>query len=278
MDQYQDNRILSNPSLRDRARGALTGRFGQAVLAFFLAWLISFGARFLLSFLLTFAWSCLIITKEVISAGMSLQVLAEIMEDSTRLSSYYLPLNLADLVLTMGISVYTGVFKVGLSLYTLNLACGRQAVITNIFYGFNNHFRKSLHLSAAYTLTQWIFLLPANLCFILKNQEASATVIMICAALTAGGFVLSCCLLLHISQCFFLMLDFPGYSAGELLRLSVRIMEGHKKRLLMLILGFIPLYLFAALTFGIALLWVVPYTEAAMAFFFLNLIQARNQN
>ncbi len=278
MNQYQDRNILPNASLRDRAKGALTNRFGEAVLAFFLVWLISAGISFVSSFLTEFILNIIKTTKEILTSQPSIETLFEMLQDPSYLNDHSIGYYIANIVLSAGVSIILCVFKVGLSLYCLNLACGRGAKVSDIFFGFSSQFGKSLKLAAVYTLVQEIFFVPFELLVQLSNLEISAAVLAVLLILTIGGLVLSFYLLLHVSQCFFLLLDFPGYSAMELLRLSSHVMEGHKKRLLMLMLSFVPLFILSMLTFGVGLLWVNPYLGVAKTFFFLNLMQARNQN
>ena len=70
----------------------------------------------------------------------------------------------------------------------------------------------------------------------------------------------------------YLFLDYPEYSAGELIRGSVRMIKGHKMRLLKLYLSFIPLYFLGVLSFGIAGMWVISYSKAAVAAFYRDLM------
>jgi uncharacterized membrane protein len=78
---------------------------------------------------------------------------------------------------------------------------------------------------------------------------------------------------LTYQQAFYLLHDFPQYSAGELLRMSRRLMVGHKGRLFYIYVSFIPLILLSLLSFGIALLWVFPYISTTKTEFFLNVIK-----
>ena len=82
---------------------------------------------------------------------------------------------------------------------------------------------------------------------------------------------------LLLSQTFFLLQDFPQYSAKELMKMSCQIMKGHKGRLFYIAVSFLPLYLLSAFSFFIAFFWLVPYTNAVMANFYMDLMKNRNQ-
>ena len=85
--------------------------------------------------------------------------------------------------------------------------------------------------------------------------------------------VVSVMLNLVYAQAFFLLHDFPQYSARELLKNSRRLMVHHKGRFFYLCVSFIPLLLLSFLSSGLALLWVLPYMAATEAEFFLDLIR-----
>ena len=85
--------------------------------------------------------------------------------------------------------------------------------------------------------------------------------------------VVSVMLSLFYAQTYFLLHDFPQYTARELLQKSRRLMVHHKGRLFYLYVSFLPLLLLGLLSWGLALLWVIPYMAATEAEFFLDLIK-----
>lgn len=60
----------------------------------------------------------------------------------------------------------------------------------------------------------------------------------------------------------------PNYSVGKAMRMSKKIMKGHKWQLFCLRLSFLGWYILAFLTFGLAFLYVGPYISAAEAVFY----------
>ena len=68
----------------------------------------------------------------------------------------------------------------------------------------------------------------------------------------------------------YLMAENPGISISEALSRSNDLMRGHKWRLFKLHLSFIGWALLSGLTLGIGNLWLVPYTEAATAAFYID--------
>lgn len=72
-------------------------------------------------------------------------------------------------------------------------------------------------------------------------------------------------------MCFFILHDDPNISASDALKLSKRMMDGNKSRLLFLDLSFIGWVVLGILSMGIGFLWIVPYMLTAEAFFYEEL-------
>lgn len=60
-------------------------------------------------------------------------------------------------------------------------------------------------------------------------------------------------------------------SMGEYLSRSQALMDGHKVQYFWLQVQFIPWWILAAITFGLASFWILPYYETVMAEFYLSL-------
>ncbi|MBQ6486470.1 DUF975 family protein [Candidatus Saccharibacteria bacterium] len=69
------------------------------------------------------------------------------------------------------------------------------------------------------------------------------------------------------SQMFYLMAEDKKLDAAEAQKKSMEIMEGHKMEYFVLQLSFILWYLLVGITFGLAYIYVGPYTETAKAEF-----------
>ena len=78
---------------------------------------------------------------------------------------------------------------------------------------------------------------------------------------------------LALSQVFYLALDYPDLTAGEILRLSLKVMKGKKRQLFIIQLSFLPLYLLGVLSFGIGLFWIVPYQKMTLTLYYLDLMK-----
>jgi uncharacterized membrane protein len=69
----------------------------------------------------------------------------------------------------------------------------------------------------------------------------------------------------------YILADSPNLSASEAIRLSDRMMQGHKMELFMLDLSFIGWYILGGLAFGVGVFLVHPYKDATEAQFYMTL-------
>lgn len=176
------------------------------------------------------------------------------------------------------VSVLTGLFSSGSAYLYLKLICGRPVSVGDLFYGFQLCPDKAIVIQAWITLITYIASLPQiilnYMMLVNVNHPTKLMNLMLPYALSLilSG-VVSVMLGLFYAQTYFLLHDFPQYTAKELLQKSRHLMVHHKGRLFYLYVSFLPLMLLGFLSFGLALLWVVPYMAATEAEFFLDLIR-----
>ena len=72
------------------------------------------------------------------------------------------------------------------------------------------------------------------------------------------------------------MLDFPEYDAKKALAFSRELMKNNKGRFTYLLVSFIPLFLLGMLSCCVGYLWIIPYMQATLAQFYLDLVQNKN--
>lgn len=176
------------------------------------------------------------------------------------------------------VSVLTGLFSSGSAYLYLKLICGRPVSVGDLFYGFQLCPDKAIIIQAWITLITYLSNLPQIIlnCLILANITNTDKILryMLPYALSMilSG-VVSVMLSLFYAQTYFLLHDFPQYTAKELLQKSRHLMVHHKGRLFYLYVSFLPLMLLGLLSCGLAMLWIIPYMAATEAEFFLDLIQ-----
>jgi len=176
------------------------------------------------------------------------------------------------------LSTFLGILQTGIAYYFLNISCGRHATHGDLFHGFHVYPDKSIKISLVHVLTETICLLPYQIFLLrfLNTQNRNDMLFSLIAMVI--GYILLTPIKLMISQTYFLLLDFPEASVSDIFRTGIRVMKGHKWRLFLLDISFLPLYLLGFLSFGIGLLWINPYVRATYALFFLDLMNPEVNN
>ncbi len=173
-------------------------------------------------------------------------------------------------------------FEVGFIkfLYTLS-SLGATKIPGTLIYGFKNQ-PDTFILTAAFryliTLTWFI---PAILRYlqIPYNLELTALpgavfpvlLLLLAGAVPAVFLALPYCLSTYI------LLDEPYCSARDALKRSRILMQGQKKRMFLLWMGFLPLCLVGIGSYGIGFLWIRPYYHTTMSQFYLDLKQNKRK-
>jgi len=180
-------------------------------------------------------------------------------------------------LLLLAASIVLGVMNAGLALYFLKMACGQVFSVMDLFYGFRTDSTKILIIAGAMLLTRALCLWPSQylLQAYLNTQEEKWFLYALVAV------VLGLCIYLPVSlgiaMSFYLMLDFPQFSAQKTLSQCWHIMKGQRGRLFLLELSFLPMLLLGILSFGIGFLWIEPYMQMTYTYFFLDLMNPREK-
>lgn len=240
--------------LKNKAKDTLGGKYGAAVPVTFLAALIPSAVQLLANLLFSpFMPS---------SADMGNPV--------SLVSSY-----LFSILLSLVLSIVLGMFDAGIALFFLNMSCGRPYGIKDLFYGFQNDRTKVLTLSGVNAILSALCLFPYQYLldfYLLTRQEKWLYGAAIAMAI---GYCIYIPVVLNLSLVYYLALDFPEKSAGEILKLSVHIMKGHKKRLFYIQLSFLPLMLLCVCSLYIGFLWLTPYMYMTETCFFLDVMNPK---
>lgn len=233
------NSYLSNAELKDKAKEKLTGHYGFLI-----------GCTLLSSFL-TYIVSVLF-TNVYTFSNMAEFALGE--------------------AISFLVSLFTGILNVGLTLIYLKTACGAPCSFSDLFSGYRNRFNISLGVSFFRDLLSLLPGLAYAVPLSLFQLTGKVNYLYVSIGLLLAVTVIYLPFYLMLSQCLFIMLDFPDKSVKEVLQFSAGIMKGQKKRLFVLILSFIPITLLACLSL-IGVLWLTPYVNMTYTIFYLNLMQ-----
>ncbi|MBO7655856.1 MAG: DUF975 family protein [Kiritimatiellae bacterium] len=75
----------------------------------------------------------------------------------------------------------------------------------------------------------------------------------------------------------FILLEHPDVGIMDAITESRRLMDGNKMRLFLFLLSFIGWWILASLTFGILLLWLIPYQRVSVAAFYRSVVREKGQ-
>ena len=236
-------------TLKDNAKECLSGHFGLLI-----------GSRLTISCITVFA-------ALLLSPIIAIPV---VLETNTFLS---LILTHITALLT---GTFIGVFEVGIALIYLKIACKNPYVsFSDIFYGFRNQFKTALGISFVIAL---LAVIPSCIAeIILYALEASDSAVYLLFSLFGdlGVRIITTLLSLFLFPCYYLMLDFPGKTAGEILKTSFNLMKGQKGKLLYILVSFVPLQLLCTVSV-IGGFWVEPYLLMTQALFFFHIMKKEN--
>lgn len=144
-----------------------------------------------------------------------------------------------------------GAVGIGYSKFNLDLMDGNEARVGTLFDYFSE-WKKGFTAR----LLQAIYIFLWSLLFVIPGIMASYSYVMV-----------------H-----YVMADHPEMTAKEALRESKEIMHGNRWRFFCMTLSFIGWELLGILTFGIGMLWVVPYQQAAIAAFYRDITSTEKQD
>lgn len=179
-------------------------------------------------------------------------------------------------IITLIILLFNSILTVGQSAFYLNIACSQPYQLKDLFTGFKVYPDKAIIIQLIIQLFANLPLIPAMVALTLAIYNMDPAMFFGFSLLMIIGGYISCWVTLCYSQCYYLLLDFPDCSAIELLKMSRRIMKGNMFRLLYIQISFIPMTLLGYISFGIGLLFIVPYQKMTYTLFYLDLIQCRN--
>ena len=137
--------------------------------------------------------------------------------------------------------VFSAGFSLSLTIIFLGLTQNKPVAIGDMFKGFNDLWAAiKLYFLMSLKIALWsmLFLIPG----IVKTY-----------AYSMAPYILA---------------ENPGMSAREAINRSKKMMEGHKMELFVLQFSFLGWMILSTFTFGLLLIWVLPYMNAAIANFY----------
>ncbi len=175
------------------------------------------------------------------------------------------------LIFTLLALLLCGLLLFGRVRYFMNFCCGYRASLPDLFYGFRRGDNRPVLLSLIFTAYLFFSFLPGLFFLAMYLRKGLMIYVYLGLGLLALGLICFYMIYLGLSQCSYLILDFPEKSLPEIMKLSLYLMRGRRGRLFYMHLSFLPMLVLSLLSFGVGFLWTMPYFSAALTCFHLDL-------
>ena len=179
---------------------------------------------------------------------------------------------LFSLVVFFVINTCANMLRIGLACIFLKLQFRQKASVGDLFYAFRNNSDAAVMISAFIAALELLCMLPYVVFTSFVSGHNSPVYTAITIFLIGAGVLGTIAVRIRYAICTYLFLDFPDYSASELIRGGTKLISGHLPRLVVLDISFFPLYVLSLISLGVASLWVSSYTHAAEAAFYKDLM------
>lgn len=231
----------SSKELKALARDTLVNRYGSFMGIFLVYLLITIGMNMLLNVGFPYRYT-------VVSAIIS---------------------RLAAVIIALIVSV----FSVGLIRFALNMCRGQDYRLSDLFFGFRTHPDRIIVAQFVLVLITEIIFIPSTVFSYMGGAFSDGyRFLMIQAVLFLICSLVSFSVTLGLQLSMYLLCDYDNLSAVQALKESWHLMRGNKARLFYLSLSFFGVYLLGILSCGIGLLWVYPYMQVTLGYFYLDII------
>ena len=173
------------------------------------------------------------------------------------------------------VSLIGMIFSTGYIYMLLNMSRGREYGLGDLLHMFRNQPDRVLVAGFVLSLIDNILMLPLTYWTVMtspasETMDAYFSWVQTAVILMVLGMAVAVVIKLPLSLTFYLLADHPEMGGLEALRVSVRLMRGKKWKYFVLQLSFVPMLVLSVFTLYIALLWLIPYMNAAVTAFYMD--------
>ncbi len=193
-------------------------------------------------------------------------------------SVYRMVVGIMGIVIVMLLSF---LFFIGTLWIHLNLARKQEAHFSDILYPFTNQPARYFGYGLMFLGMAVVCILPGFICIMLSADYSSELrtvdiknipLLIIGIALFIIGLYICIRIMGSWFMAAYLMVDDTDLRLMDAIRESRQMMKGKRKTWILLILSFAGWIALSLLSFGIALIWVVPYLTQSLTCFYLDLL------
>lgn len=173
--------------------------------------------------------------------------------------------------------IITSLFYMGLLQIMIKIARNKKTSFNELFQRTDAFFRCAaitivfLAINVIFALLEYT---AVNSLFVFityqtdLNIALSSFMIVVGLVLSVAIAVFWITLVLCLSQSYLILYDHEDMPLGDIFRLSMDMMDGHKIDYILLCLTFIGWFILGVFTLGIIWLWIIPYMNVSMVNFY----------
>ena len=175
----------------------------------------------------------------------------------------------------LSIAIYTvfGLVRFGITHYFLSFVTTKKASPISLFAGLGRSRETVIATSLMLTLISLLLQLP-YLIYSFFFSVNTVQSLLVSLGLFLIGNIIMYFIEAYLAPIYFVICDNPDARLPMVIVMTLSLMNRKQFfRYIGLQISFIPLYLLGILSFGIGLLWVVPYAYTSYAYFYENLCE-----
>lgn len=154
----------------------------------------------------------------------------------------------------------------------LNICEGKPYKLGDLLYGLKHKPFKFILVGVLLTGISLLIMIPFMILMFVALLSGSMAFYIVTVILTSlGGTALALFVLIRYTLVLYLLVDDPEKTIRGCMKESGVMMMGHKKRYVYMVFSFIGWLFLTYSSFGILLLWLIPYASTTFTFFYLEL-------
>ena len=171
------------------------------------------------------------------------------------------------LIVSAVLQVLLFVFYAGAALHFLKTLRGELSPLTDFIEPLRRSADRYLVVGLIEVAVGYVLMIPIYAACVLPDRVTRGALIFSAVWLIAGG-IAYIVFLANFALSIFILLDDPAVSPLAAMKMSAEKMRGKKGSFVLLVLSFIGYGLLVIFTFGLGLIWVLPYFLASVAGFY----------
>ena len=152
--------------------------------------------------------------------------------------------------------------------------CGENVSVGDVFYGFRGKAPwRILGISILTGLLEFVFMVPYLVCSVVFRVNGNMTFVGVFATIVTYLLAIFGALFvgLFFGLALYVLMDCPELGVMDCMRASLRLSKNRRWKYLCIRLSFIGWSILGQLSFGIGMLWIMPYMQCTIFHFYEDL-------